>query len=565
MNSARTYGRLLFGGDHWRIEDVTPHVAIRLKHIFPRIPKQAVAPFRIAADRPTAADLDWFMQRYPFAVSDQDRAELDDVRGAYDSDQAALGAILSPDYMPPIAAGLRGGSILRPYQGQAVKVLELAKGLLLGDEVGLGKTFTGAGACLLPRALPAAVVCQPHLQSQWVSVVESFTTLKAHPIRGTKPYTLPTADVFVFRYTQLLGWIDTLRALRLQLAIFDEVQELRGGTDTAKGAAAMVMARAARFCMGLAATPIYNYGREIFTIMSFIRPDVLGPYEDFVREWCPAGPVRDPKALGSFLREQHAFLRRTKADVGQQMPPVNRIVDMIDHDRLHLASIEDEARALATRATTHAEFTERGLAVRQLDMLLRQHTGLSKAKAVARVVRVLVEGGEPVVLVGWHRGVYDIWLEEFQDLKPAMYTGSETASQKDREKNRFLSGETDLMIMSLRSGAGLDGLQHRASTMVFGELDWSPGVHHQCIGRLDREGQTRPVTAMFLVSNDGSDPPMMEVLGLKASEAAHIVDPSVGVQTARGDDKHLRMLVQRYLDKKGLAAAAAASDLELSA
>jgi hypothetical protein len=73
--------------------------------------------------------------------------------------------------------------------------------------------------------------------------------------------------------------------------------------------------------------------------------------------------------------------------------------------------------------------------------------------------------------------------------------------------------------MSLRSGAGLDGLQKRCSTMVFGELDWSPGVHHQCIGRLDREGQEQPVTAMFLVCDDGSDPPMMEVLGLKAAAA----------------------------------------------
>jgi hypothetical protein len=43
------------------------------------------------------------------------------------------------------------------------------------------------------------------------------------------------------------------------------------------------------------------------------------------------------------------------------------------------------------------------------------------------MVRIMVEGGEPVVLVGWHRDVYDIWLE-LRDLKPAMYTGSESAA-----------------------------------------------------------------------------------------------------------------------------------------
>src|SRR5579884_3848269 len=50
--------------------------------------------------------------------------------------------------------------------------------------------------------------------------------------------------------------------------------------------------------------------------------------------------------------------------------------------------------------------------------------------------------------------------------------------------------------MSLRSGAGLDGLQEDCTVGVFGELDWSPEQHRQCIGRLDRDGQTvtpRPV------------------------------------------------------------------------
>src|SRR3546814_18963606 len=85
-----------------------------------------------------------------------------------------------------------------------------------------------------------------------------------------------------------------------------------------------------------------------------------------------------------------------------------------------------------------------------------------------------------------------------------MYTGSETTGQKDREKQRFLDGDTDVLIMSLRSGAGVDGLQHRCSTGVFGELDWSPGIHQQCIWRLDRAGQQNPVTAFFLVAHDGT-------------------------------------------------------------
>ena len=225
----------------------------------------------------------------------------------------------------------------------------------------------------------------------------------------------------------------------------------------------------------------------------------------------------------------------------------------MSHDAAAVQSIEDLAQKLAIRATT-GTFVERGQAARELDMMVRQATGVSKAKAVAQFVRLMVEAGEAVLLVGWHRAVYDIWLEEMADFKPAMYTGSESASQKDREKERFLSGETNVLIMSLRSGAGLglDGLQARCSVLVIGELDWSPGIHQQIIWRLDREGQEQPVTAFFLVSEEGSDPPIMDVLGIKASEAHRIVDPHLGVQKAEDDMSNLRRLVDRYL-KRGKA------------
>lgn len=85
----------------------------------------------------------------------------------------------------------------------------------------------------------------------------------------------------------------------------------------------------------------------------------------------------------------------------------------------------------------------------------------------------------------------------------------------------------------------VDGLQHRCATGIFGELDWSPGIHQQCVWRLDREGQKNPVTAFFLVTDDGSDPPMMDVLGIKASEAQSIVDPHPGRTQISADQKQI--------------------------
>ncbi len=548
----RTYGalRLVDEGSVWEMSALEPHVAIRMKQLFPRVPKQSTGPFRFPRDLMHCADLDWFLSRYPLAISPGDREALTGGKLGFELQQAEMERILLPDYVPPALMGLREGQKLRHYQGQSVELLRRRRALLLGDEGGLGKTYAaGAFLCSEPAALPAAVVCDPHMQQQWEDKLTAFTTLRVHRIEKARPYDLPPADVYVFRISQIGGWVDIFETGFFKAVVYDEPQSLRTGDSTVKGGAAKVLSRHAHFRLGLTATPIYNFGIEMFNIMAFIDDTVLGSYADFQREWVDNyGRITDPKALGTYLREQHVLLRRLKADVGLELPKVSRIIEYVNYDAKAVQSIEELAHRLAIRATT-GTFVERGQAARELDMMVRQATGLSKAKAVAQFVRLMVEAGEPVLLVGWHRAVYDIWLEELKDFRPAMFTGSETATQKIKEKDRFLSGDTDVMIMSLRSGAGLDELQHRCSVVVIGELDWSPGIHQQIIWRVDREGQKHPVTAFFLVSDEGSDPPIMDVLGIKASEAQQIVDPHIGVQRAEDDTTNLRRLVERYLEK----------------
>jgi SNF2 family DNA or RNA helicase len=169
---------------------------------------------------------------------------------------------------------------------------------------------------------------------------------------------------------------------------------------------------------------------------------------------------------------------------------------------------------------------------------------------VAQYVRILLENDEPVVLAGWHRDVYNIWLSELAEFNPVMYTGSETGPQKEKAKAAFVNGETNLFIISLRSGAGLDGLQKRCKTIVIGELDWSPKVHDQLIGRVDRDGQPEQVTAIFLVSDCGSDPVIINLLGLKASQSHGIVDPLTMPAEQYSDESRMKVLAQNYLNRK---------------
>lgn len=122
-------------------------------------------------------------------------------------------------------------------------------------------------------------------------------------------------------------------------------------------------------------------------------------------------------------------------------------------------------------------------------------------------------------------------------------------SLKNENANLFKEGKIDLLILSLRSGEGLDGLQMRCKDVVFGELDWSPSVHEQCIGRANRDGQDEQVTAHFLTSQGGSDPLMIELLGLKSAQARKIVDPNVDVLQVRSDASRMKILANRMLNK----------------
>lgn len=545
----KAYGQLSLVDGHWHMSKVPPHVVIRLKQLFPRIPKWQTGTFSFSNDITHCADIAWFTSRYPMVISDSDRAALEGGRNIYEQTQSRMDEILRPDYVSPTRIGLKPGQVSRLYQKQAADLLHIRKSLLLGDDVGLGKTYTAADALLNPATLPAAVVVQTHLQGQWQEKIEAFTTLRVHKIKGTRPYDLPVADVYLFKYSQLLGWIDTFEDGFFKSVVYDEIQELRTGTVSGKGNAAKKLSDAAEYRLGLSATPIYNYGAEIHNIMLFIDPSVLGTLDEFLREWCiDSKEVRDPDALGTYLREQHVFLRRTKRDVGQQLPPINTIIEHVEPDSETLKSVEDLARQLAIK-TTIGSFMERGRAGRELDLLMRHATGVSKALNVARYAKIFLEADIPILLVGWHRDVYDIWLRELDAYRPAMYTGSESDRQKTESVRRFVEGDTNVFILSLRSGVGLDGLQYKCSTILLGELDWSPKVHEQIIGRLDREGQQEQITVVYLNTDEGSDPPMVEVLGIKASQATGIIDPGRQFEAKHTDKSRIQALATQYLSK----------------
>lgn len=558
-------------GREWLLE-VEPHVAIRLKQLFPRISRAREKVLVVTCTDETCRDLAWLAERYPLdfrcANGGDARAELEKRAGEFDRRAELAQQIRDGVYVPP---DCELAVPARSYQLQAAALAATTGHLLLADSVGLGKTVSAIAMLGDGRALPAVVVCPAHLPRQWRREILRFMPgLRVEVVTESQPPTIDVGtddslpgiasqhripDVLILSYFRLWKWSDYIAA-HFRTVVFDECQSLRRKASR-KYQGARQIAEAAERVLGLSATPIYNYGYEFHSVMDVLAPDSLGSEDEFLREWCVGGTfhrekarISDTAAFGAYLRDSALMLRRTREDVGRELPPLQRVVQLVDCDEAELDRVKSSATELAKIILSdNAKRFDRMRAGGELDMLVRQSTGIAKAPYVADFVRMLLaDPDEKVVLFGWHRAVYDLWAERLKDLEPAWYTGHESPARKAREAERFIEGDARVLIVSLRSGEGLDGLQRASSIVVFGELDWSPGVHEQCTGRVFRDGQPKPVLAYYLTSDTGSDPEMIDVLGVKQAQIDGVRSPEQrAVPIAEVDPNHVRRLAERFL------------------
>jgi superfamily II DNA or RNA helicase len=558
----RLFLRALGGRKEW-VLDAEPQVMVLFERLFPsskvehayqwsteagkRPDLQFTHRPRIMADSTSARkDIDWFSNRYQLEISGVDRLYLREGAISYDATQReAKQAFINYERVElPFITPLRG------YQEQAVALILHRRQLLVADQVGLGKT--PVGIALGARHAPCLVVVPTHLVTQWSAEIKKFLPVATvHCIKQRKLYDLPAADFYIVSYHLVYSWHDIFTTKMIpQALVLDEVHSLRHD-NTEKYRTIRAIAEVAGYRVGLSATPIMNYGTEIFNIFQILEPGALGDPQDFRREWCTYDQkLRDPVLFGNFLRKHMMMVRRTRREVGRELEAVNRQVYTVDADMATLQRMEEEAKILAMKIIT-GTFHEAGEAAREFDYKMRHATGVAKARAVAEIVKMILESGEKVLLFGWHRDVYDIWLKELSAYRPVMYTGTESAKQKDAALQEFIEGDAQVFIMSLRSGAGVNGLQTVCHYAVFGELDWSPGIHEQAIGRLWREGIKEQVDVLFVTIEDGADPIMKKVLGAKTSEAKQILHPEAEALTVTSDTDHIYTMAKEWLRSKG--------------
>lgn len=551
----------------WTV-DCEPHVRARLRRVFPRVTTTPGVPIRLSATPENTRELQWFIQRFPMVVSDVGQMEA--LAAQHREQERRIAELLTSGRA---LESVELAVAPREYQLLPADLCAVRGGLLLADDVGVGKTCSAIVAMARKGNTPTVVVCPAHLPDHWKKQLAKFAPhLRVHVVRKGTPYKLVKKqgsriqdlwvdhipDVIVVTYHKLRGWAEDLAQI-CRYVVFDEVQMLRSPNTQVYEASKYLSGRAP-LRMGLSATPIHNFGAEFYWVADILLPDCLGTRKEFVREWCSneagqSGRLADAEDFNRHLVREGIMLRRTRQDAGRELPGLQKIVHTVDSDSIVLDQLKGNAIELAKVVLRHNESFrgERRQAAGEFDMLMRQATGIAKAPYVAEFVRLLIESGEQVLLFGWHRAVYDIWNEKLKDFAPAMYTGSESPTQKRHQLDRFLSKQTPLMIMSLRSGAGVDGVQNVCRTTVFGEFDWSPAVHEQCLGRPYRDGQPDPVTGYFLMSEEGADPVMVEVLGLKLQQLDGLRNASSPlIERVDIGEMHIRRLARAFLERCGV-------------
>ena len=176
---------------------------------------------------------------------------------------------------------------LKPYQVEAVEKMVEKEKILVAYEMGLGKTPMTIAALeeLSPKL--TLVLCLASLKYQWQKEISKFSDSTSIVIDGTpkqrqEQYAEATKHNYVImNYEQVVNDFDVIKRITFDAIVCDEATAIKGfRAKRAKRVKDLAKTIQVRFA--LTGTPIENgKPEEIFSIMQFVDPTVLGRFDIF--------------------------------------------------------------------------------------------------------------------------------------------------------------------------------------------------------------------------------------------------------------------------------------------
>ncbi|MFF7749443.1 DEAD/DEAH box helicase [Streptomyces sp. NPDC007971] len=446
---------------------------------------------------------------------------------------------------PP--AGL--DATLRDYQLRGLAWLDLMTSLGLGgclaDDMGLGKTITLIALHLKrARTEPTLVVCPASLLGNWQREITRFAP--GVPVRR---FHGPDRTLDGLDGGFVLTTYGTMRSAAAHLAeqpwgmvVADEAQHVKNPYSATAKALRTIPAPAR---VALTGTPVENNLSELWALLDWTTPGLLGPLKSFrARHARAVENGEDQQAVDRLARLVRPFLlRRKKSDPGivPELPPKTETDHPVPLTREQAALYEAVVRESMLAIETAEGIARRGLVLKLLGALKQicDHPALylkedpHADRLAARSGKlalldelldtVLAEDGSVLVFtqyVGMARLI--VAHLSARAVPVDLLHGGTPVPERERMVDRFQDGRTPVLVLSLKAaGTGLN--LTRAGHVVHFDRWWNPAVEEQATDRAYRIGQTQPVQVHRLVTEGTVEDRIAEMLAAKRALADAIL------------------------------------------
>ncbi|MER7640689.1 DEAD/DEAH box helicase [Streptomyces sp. NPDC126522] len=460
-----------------------------------------------------------------------------------------LTAGIQPAEPPP---GL--DATLRDYQLRGLAWLDLMTSLGLGgclaDDMGLGKTITLI-ALHLRRAhrAPTLVICPASLLGNWQREITRFAPgVPVRRFHGTDRTLEDLTDGFVLTtYGTMRSTAATLAQQPWGMVVADEAQHVKNPySATAK--ALRTIPSPAR--VALTGTPVENNLSELWALLDWTTPGLLGPLKSFrARHARAVENGEDEEAVTRLARLVRPFLlRRKKSDPGivPELPPKTETDHPVPLTREQASLYEAVVRESMLAIETTQGIARRGLVLKLLTSLkqicdhpalyLKEDHAAAQATGDRLTARsgklalldelldtLLSEDGSAIVFTQYVGMARLITAHLSARAVPVeLLHGGTPVPERERMVDRFQAGATPVLVLSLKAaGTGLN--LTRAGHVIHFDRWWNPAVEEQATDRAYRIGQTQPVQVHRLITEGTVEDRIAEMLEAKRALADAIL------------------------------------------